>query len=127
MVFVIGTLRRWFGAPDPDQPGTPPDYRFSLANERTYLAWTRTGLALIAGGLGVAGFLPPMRLPHLREVVAVTLMLLGGLVAVRAVDRWSRIDRAMRLGQPLPVSRFPGILAVLIAAGAVLLAVAATR
>jgi putative membrane protein len=124
---VIGSLRRWLGEPDPNRPGTPPDYRFSLANERTYLAWTRTGLALIAGGLGVAGFLPPMRVPHLREVVAVALMLLGGLVAVRAVDRWSRIEQAMREGQPLPVSRFPGILAVLIALGAVLLAVAAVR
>src|SRR5262249_27163598 len=119
-------FRWWFGV-DESAGGTPPDYRFSLANERTYLAWTRTGLALIAGGLGVAGFLPPMRIPHLREVVAVALMLLGGLVAVRAGHHWSRVERAMRLGQPLPVSRFPGILALLVAAGAVLLAFASVR
>ena len=31
--------------------GTEPDVRFSLANERTFLAWTRTALALIAGAL----------------------------------------------------------------------------
>jgi putative membrane protein len=115
-------LRRWFDAEA--REGSPPDYRFSLANERTFLAWIRTGLALIGGGLGVAGFLPPLRVPHLREIVAVTLMLLGAMVAVRAVDHWARAERAMRLGRPLPASRFPGVLAVVVGLGAVLLAVA---
>src|SRR2546423_13485586 len=104
-------IRRWFDADARDAEGTAPDYRFSLANERTFLAWIRTGLALIGGGLGVAGFLPPLRVPHLREIVAVTLMLLGGVVAVRAVDHWARAERAMRLGRPLPPSRFSGVLA----------------
>jgi putative membrane protein len=31
--------------------GTEPDYRFTLANERTFLAWIRTALALLAGGV----------------------------------------------------------------------------
>src|SRR5205814_9464043 len=104
--------------------GTQPDYRCSRANERTFLAWIRTGLALVGGGLGVAGFLPPLPVPHLREVVAVTLMLLGAAVAIRAVDHWARAERAMRLGRPLPASRFPGVLAVVVGLGAVLLAVA---
>jgi putative membrane protein len=124
---VIGTLRRWFGADDTETVGTPPDYRFSLANERTFLAWIRTALALVGGGLAVAGFLPPLRVPHLREVLAVTLMVLGGVVAVRAVDHWARTERAMRLGQSLPVSRFPGVLAVLVFLGAILLAIASLR
>ena len=58
--------------------GSQPDYRFSLANERTFLAWLRTGLALIAGGLAAAQFLPPLPVPHLREAIAVALLLLGG-------------------------------------------------
>jgi putative membrane protein len=72
----------------------------------------------------VAGFLPPLRIPHLREALAVTLMLLGGAVALRAVDRWSRTERAMRLGQPLPPSRFPAVLAIAVGVGALLLVVA---
>ena len=124
MHFVIGALRRWFDADGPQAEGTAPDYRFSLANERTFLAWIRTALALVGGGLAVAGFLPPLRIPHLREVLCVALMLLGAAIAVRAIDHWSRAERAMRLGRPLPASRFPGVLAVAVALGAMLLLVA---
>ncbi|MBO0867401.1 MAG: DUF202 domain-containing protein [Micromonosporaceae bacterium] len=104
--------------------GGTPDYRYSLANERTFLAWTRTSLALIAGGLAIANLLPEFGLPYLREGLAVALMLLGGVVAVRAVDHWSRNERAIRLGQPLPVSRFPAVLAILLGLGALVLIVA---
>jgi inner membrane protein YidH len=121
---VLGTVRRWFDGAAARAEGSTPDYRFSLANERTFLAWIRTGLALVGGGLAVAGFLPPLRIPHLREALAVVLMLLGGAVAVRAVDRWSRTEQAMRLGRPLPPSRFPAVLAITVGLGAVLLAVA---
>ena len=123
MRFVIGALRRWFDADGPQAEGTAPDYRFSLANERTFLAWIRTALALVGGGLAVAGFLPPLRIPHLREVLSVALMLLGAAIAVRAIDHWARAERAMRLGRPLPASRFPGVLAVAVALGALLLLV----
>ena len=117
-------LRQWF---DPQQTpviGEKPDYRFSLANERTFLAWIRTALALLAGGLACAQFLPPLEIPHLREGIAITLLLLGGVVAVRAVDHWARTERAMRLGADLPRSRFPAVLALLVALGAVLLVAA---
>ena len=108
---------------DPDRVGETPDYRFSLANERTFLAWIRTGLALMAGGLACAQFLPPLAIAHLREVIATVLLALGGLVAVRAVDHWVRIERAMRLKQDLPPSRFPAVLAVVVALGALVLIV----
>ncbi|TDB77328.1 DUF202 domain-containing protein [Micromonospora sp. KC723] len=117
-------IRRWFDPSEVKRVGATPDYRFSLANERTFLAWLRTGLALIAGGLAAAQFLPPLPLRHLREVIAVALLLLGTTVAIRAVDHWARTERAIRLGEELPVSRFPAVLALLVALGALLLVVA---
>ncbi|MFC0028522.1 YidH family protein [Micromonospora chaiyaphumensis] len=117
-------IRRWFDPRELRSVGSTPDYRFSLANERTFLAWLRTGLALIAGGLAAAQFLPRLPLAHLREVIAVALLLLGATVAVRAVDHWARTERAIRLGEELPASRFPAVLALVVAAGALLLVVA---
>ena len=121
---MLDPVRRWFDADEARTEGTTPDYRFSLANERTFLAWIRTGLALVGGGLGVAGFLPPLSIPHLREAMAIALMVLGGAVALRAVDHWARSERAMRLNQPLPPSRFPALLAVAVGLGAALLVTA---
>ena len=63
---VVRNVRLWFAPEAVRAEGSTPDYRFSLANERTFLAWLRTGLALIAGGLGVAQFLPPLRTAPLQ-------------------------------------------------------------
>ena len=120
---VLGVLRRWFAPEKTPLVGETPDYRFSLANERTFLAWIRTGLALIAGGLACAQFLRPLPVAHLREVIAAALLLLGAVVALRAVDHWARTERAMRTGADLPASRFPAILAIIVALGALLLVV----
>ena len=108
-------FRAWFNPAALRQVGTTPDYRFSLANERTFLAWIRTGLALIAGGLAAAQFLPETRTPYLREALAVVLMIYGGAVALRALNHWIRCERAMRLGEDLPESRFPTWLAISVA------------
>lgn len=121
---MLRTIRQWFDPPAVRQVGSTPDYRFSLANERTFLAWVRTGLALIAGGLAAAQFLPPLPLPYFREGIAIALLLLGGAVALRAVDHWARAERAMRLGEDLPTSRFPAVLAILVGLGALVLVVA---
>ncbi|MBU8859275.1 MULTISPECIES: DUF202 domain-containing protein [unclassified Micromonospora] len=118
------SIKNWFDPRELRSVGTPPDYRFSLANERTFLAWLRTGLALVAGGLAAAQFLPPLRLAHLREVLAVALLLLGAAVSIRAVDHWARTERAMRLNEELPASRFPAVLALVVAVGALLLVAA---
>jgi putative membrane protein len=121
---VRADLTLWFDPERSSNVGATPDYRFSLANERTFLAWIRTGLALIAGGLACAQFLPPLPIEHLREIISILLLTLGGLVALRAVDHWARTERAMRLGTALPRSRFPAVLALVVALGSITLVVA---
>jgi inner membrane protein YidH len=120
---VLSVIRRWFDPGETRQIGQTPDYRFSLANERTFLAWIRTGLALVGGGLAAAQFLPPLPIRYLREGLAIALLLLGAAVSVRAVDRWARSERAIRLGRDLPPSRFPAVLAFAVGLGALVLVV----
>ena len=79
-----------------------PDYRFTFANERTYLAWIRTSLALSAAGIAVAGFLPASAAPFAREALSLALLGLGTLVAVASLVQWKRNRLAIRLGKPLP-------------------------
>ncbi|MDG9704914.1 YidH family protein [Streptomyces sp. DH37] len=104
-------VRLWLAPERMRTEGTTPDYRFSLANERTFLAWIRTSLALVAGGIAVDQFLTGMR-AGARTAIAVVLLAGGALCAVRAVNHWLRTERAMRRGEDLPLSRFPVLLAL---------------
>jgi putative membrane protein len=99
--------------------GREPDPRFTLANERTFLAWVRTALALVAGGIGLEAFVPRLVVPGLRQVLAVCLVLLGAGVSATAFGRWQRTQRAMRLGEPVPAPGFAPLLAYGVAAVAV--------
>jgi putative membrane protein len=96
--------------------GTEPDARFSWANERTFLAWSRTALALVAAGLAIVQLLPPFPgIPWGRHVIGTPLILLGSAVAVISYLEWNGNQRALRRGEPLCRSRLPMILAVTIA------------
>ncbi|AXQ58007.1 MULTISPECIES: YidH family protein [Streptomyces] len=107
-------LRLWWSPARLADEGDTPDYRFSLANERTFLAWLRTALALIAGGFAVDQFLPGLP-DGWRIALALGLLASGVLCALRAVHHWVRCERAMRRGEDLPVSRFPAVLSLLVA------------
>ncbi|WP_326548622.1 DUF202 domain-containing protein [Mycolicibacterium sp. ND9-15] len=84
-----------------------PDYRFTLANERTFLAWIRTALALIAGGIAVVQFVPSFGVPGVRHGLSVALAATGGLLAPLAVRRWQQVQAAMRRGEDLPRTHVP--------------------
>ncbi|MDK1475711.1 DUF202 domain-containing protein [Streptomyces sp. 549] len=120
---LAATVRLWFSPRRLQEEGSTPDYRFSLANERTFLAWIRTALALVAGGIAVDQFLTGLDWA-VRTTIAVALLLGGAVCAVRAVNHWTRCERAMRRGEDLPVTRFPALLALGATAAAVLVAAA---
>ncbi|ONH29165.1 YidH family protein [Pseudofrankia asymbiotica] len=87
--------------------GTEPDYRFSLANERTFLAWIRTALALLAGGVAVVQLVPSFYIGWARHLLGITLIVIAIAIAATSYARWERRERAIRLGAPLPPSRLP--------------------
>ena len=104
-----------------DNGGTEPDTRFTFANERTFLAWSRTALALVVAGLGIVQLLPPFPgVPSGRHLIGLPLIALGAVLAVAAYVEWVRNQRALRRGEPLPVSIMPWILAVTVTGIAVI-------
>lgn len=96
--------------------GQEPDPRFTLANERTFLAWIRTSLALLAGGIAVEAFTGSVFDPLTRKLAGSGLLLIAALLATTAGFRWVRVERAMRRGRPLPL---PLLVPVLATGGAV--------
>ena len=90
--------------------GSEPDARFSFANERTFLAWIRTALALIAGGIALVQFVPSFGIPGVRHGLSVALTASGGLLAASAVWRWQRVQAAMRRDEDLPATHVPLLL-----------------
>lgn len=118
------TRAPWRSAESADR-GTEPDYRFTLANERTFLARIRTALAFFAAGVGVVQLVPSLAPRPQRLAVGLALEGLALLLAATSYRRWAGVERAIRLGQPLPRSSLPVVLAaaltLVIAASAVLL------
>ena len=104
--------------------GEEPDYRFSLANERTLLAWLRTSLALLAAGVAVDAIDLDFS-GAVQRLLAALLVVLGFVCAVVSWLRWARAERAIRRSEPLPTSSAALVLAVGIAVAAVIVLVAA--
>lgn len=96
---------------------TEPDIRFTLANERTFLAWVRTAIGLVAAGVAIFQLLDESALTTLLSLV---LLGAGALAAFAGFSHFRRADQAIRSGDPMP-TRGP---LIVVMSGAVLLAAA---
>lgn len=103
--------------------GQDPEPRDSLANERTFLAWVRTSLALVAGAVAVSS-------PALGFPTTARLLLSVGLVVVATTamgvgwSRWTRTEISLRtVGQP---PGFTGGMVVLASIGLLMVAALAS-
>lgn len=103
--------------------GEEPDYRFSFANERTFLAWIRTSLALLAASVAVDVVDLDMS-DAVRRALAGLLVVLGVFSAVVAWVRWAAAERAIRRRHPLPSFGFAVLIPLgLVVAGVVVVVV----
>ncbi len=114
------------GAPPARAEAVTPGYRDSLANERTFLAWIRTALSLIAAAVAVVKFVPPFAVPGTRLLLGLILAGGGLMLAVVGHRRWAANEQAMRRAAPLPQTAalsWVGALVVLLALMVVVLAI----
>lgn len=97
------------GTREPDE-AQPVDYRFTLANERTFLAWIRTSFGLLAGSIAVETLVTPP--PGVAMYTAIAIgMALALILPIAAYRRWRSVERAMEAGRPLPDTRVVPIVA----------------
>ncbi|SDU43803.1 YidH family protein [Jiangella alkaliphila] len=114
------TSRRW--PRSVYEAGSEPDPRFTFANERTFLAWIRTALALLAAGIALEALEIPDH-SALRLVLVVVLSLLGATCSVMAFFRWAGAERALRESRPLPSPALAPVLAFGLAVAAIVIVV----
>ncbi len=105
--------------------GADPDYRLTLANERTFLAWLRTGLALLVGAVALASLVHDFGPESLRIAITVWLLILSLAVTIGAYVRWDRAERALRESRSLPTDPLPRLIgagvAIVVASAAILI------
>ena len=98
--------------PSTDPVERAPDVRFTYANERTFLAWNRTALALIATGVAATQLLPKFDIEFGRRLLGLPLIALGAILAITSYRYWQRNELAMRRDEPLPRSPMPLVLSI---------------
>ncbi|NED95924.1 DUF202 domain-containing protein [Phytoactinopolyspora alkaliphila] len=102
--------------------GEEPDPRFTFANERTFLAWIRTALALVAAGIALEALEIPEQ-SGVRLALVLMLALLGAASSSVAFFRWARAERALRESRPLPSPALAPVLALGLALATVVISV----
>ncbi|AIJ09102.1 MULTISPECIES: YidH family protein [Edwardsiella] len=87
------------------QQGKSPDYRFTLANERTFLAWVRTALAFMAASVGIDQLATTLTPGTFRTGLVIVLSLTAAGLSCYAWYRWHKNEHAMRFDKDLPFPR----------------------
>ncbi|ART67329.1 hypothetical protein BTO20_00800 [Mycobacterium dioxanotrophicus] len=90
------------------------DYRFTLANERTYLAWIRTAMAFLAGGVAVVHLMPETMGANLGPAVGIPLFLLAIGISCSSLRRWRLNNEAIERNGELPKTSMVLTVAVVI-------------
>ncbi|OZC48227.1 hypothetical protein CH267_25270 [Rhodococcus sp. 06-621-2] len=104
----------------PVGPPARPDERFTLASERTFLAWMRTSLGLLAGGIAIVHLVPDFSTGWVRTTLGLVLIGMAASAAVVGLRRWLQVRRALQAGAPMPDAKDLWMFAVGIGAVAVL-------
>jgi putative membrane protein len=94
---------------EPRSSAGEPDYRYTLANERTFLAYQRTAIGLVAASLAVFNLLEQAWAPQLLGAL---LLVAGGVATLGGYLRFRGVERAIRSGEPLPVNQTAHLLAL---------------
>lgn len=67
-------------------------YLIALANERTFLAWQRAALGLLAAAVA-AEFVPALAIHAAHHILGVALAAAGTVTSGMGLLRWKRVDR----------------------------------
>jgi putative membrane protein len=94
-----------------------------MANERTFLAWIRTALAILAGTIAIDQLTPNIAPAPVRIVLCLALAIVGASLSVEAYRRWSLQERAMREDSELPHTWLLMAMTAMVAVAAFVLAV----
>lgn len=104
---------------DDAEGSVEPDPRVTFANERTLLAWMRTSLALVAGGLAVTQLSDRLDVPGGRRLIGATLIVTGGVLALLSHRMWRARERALAAGQPVTGSSLTAVVTGVVVAVAI--------
>ena len=81
---------------EPDERA--PDARFTLANERTLLAYQRSAIGLMAAAIAVAHFFGD---EVMVLVLALAMLATAAFAAVGGYARYRQVDAALRAGRSI--------------------------
>lgn len=108
-------MKKWY------EEGQEPDYRFTLANERTFLAWVRTGLGFFVGAIATDQLNQHLRKDSNLDLIFYFFILISSFCIINGYLRWKRNERSMRNNKPIKYGNINMTLSILTASLLVLL------